>query len=94
MALKEDQWKEKKASVRGELVVSGMRLMIVHQNDTESHEVEARREKEASEAEVRPAEFCWSFVQDGLIVSNNSSKTFCWYVSEVKNSITECLVEF
>ena len=58
---------KKKASVRRETsAVSGMRVMIVHQNQNTMpprflsqpcHEVKARREKEAPEAEVRLAEF-------------------------------------
>ena len=71
MALKEEKVHvasgKKKASVRRETsAVSGMRVTIVHQNrhwkplhplSRQWHEVEARREKEASEAEVRLAEY-------------------------------------
>ena len=36
----------------------------------------------------------WSFIQDRLIVSDHSGSTFCWNVSKVNISTTECLVEF
>ena len=76
---------KKKASVRRKTsAVSGMRVMIVHQNRNRKplyplshqlHEVDVCREKEASKAELRPAElfdnradtFCKVLVRDHLV---------------------------
>ena len=35
----------------------------------------------------------WSFTQDRVIVSDDPCDTICWNVSEVNNSITECLIK-
>ena len=43
--------------------------------------------------QVRAVRLRRSFTQDGVIVSDPFRHAFCWNVSEVNNSITECLIE-
>ena len=94
MALKEDQWKEKKASVRVGPVVSGMRLMIVHQKrhgkprgGSASRKRSVRGRSQTGRILLVFRTRCFDRVQqlqqDILLVRLRS-----------ENSITECLVEF
>ena len=45
------------------------------------------------EVPMQRCNFQWSSIQDRLIVSNDTCNASCWNVSEVNNSITECLVQ-
>ena len=62
-------------------------LILVKQSITRCTEI-------CSDSLIFQCDFRWSFTRHCLVVSDISCYALCWNVSEVNNSIKECLIAF